>query len=449
MRRRRSATSCERMLVAGDALVLGRRLLATCDALSRLSCARGLWTSCAPRQAAADAARRRPRSPTAPRPSSSPPRATTCASRCMRWACSPRRCASAAARAGGGAARQQHQRLGRCARGPVLRAARHHPHRQRRRRGARRSTSSVGELFAQAAAALRADRVREGAARCAFAAARHVVHADPLLVERILRNLVSNAIRYTDDGSVLVSCRRRGGAAAAAGLGHRRRHRRGTSSSASSRSSTRCRRRLGAAADQRKGLGLGLAIVERLADLMGAPLGLRSEPGRGTVFTLELPLGRAAPRRAPALLAQGPGRSDARRAADRRRRGRAGGAPGPRGAAARAGARRCGFDSVAAVRAPGRAEAAAATPPALLIVDYRLEGGRSGIEAIARAALRFGAGVPAIVVTGSTMSDHEAEAQAHALPPADQAGAAEQAAGDDRLQARPGRASAAGPQPGW
>ena len=40
---------------------------------------------------------------------------------------------------------------------------------------------------------------------------RHAVHADPLLVERVVRNLVSNAIRYTEDGSVLVSCRRRTG----------------------------------------------------------------------------------------------------------------------------------------------------------------------------------------------------------------------------------------------
>ena len=40
---------------------------------------------------------------------------------------------------------------------------------------------------------------------------RHVAFADPLLVERIVRNLVSNAIRYTSDGSVLVSCRRRDG----------------------------------------------------------------------------------------------------------------------------------------------------------------------------------------------------------------------------------------------
>ncbi len=39
---------------------------------------------------------------------------------------------------------------------------------------------------------------------------QHVAFADPLLVERIVRNLLSNAIRYTSDGSVLVSCRRRG-----------------------------------------------------------------------------------------------------------------------------------------------------------------------------------------------------------------------------------------------
>ena len=54
-----------------------------------------------------------------------------------------------------------------------------------------------------------------------------VVFADPLLVERILRNLVSNAIRYTSDGSVLVGCRQRGDRRAGAGVGHRARHHRG------------------------------------------------------------------------------------------------------------------------------------------------------------------------------------------------------------------------------
>ena len=62
-----------------------------------------------------------------------------------------------------------------------------------------------------------------------FRGEQHVALADPVLLERVLRNLVSNAIRYTDDGGVLVSCRPRqpgGRQAAAAGVGHRHRHRR-------------------------------------------------------------------------------------------------------------------------------------------------------------------------------------------------------------------------------
>jgi len=51
--------------------------------------------------------------------------------------------------------------------------------------------------------------------------------------------------------------------------------------------------------------------------------------------------------------------------------------------------------------------------PALAIVDYRLEEGRTGIDALVALRRRFGAALPVIVVTGSTTSGHEAEAQAH------------------------------------
>ena len=122
---------------------------------------------------------------------------------------------------------------------------------------------------------------------------RHVVHADPLLVERILRNFVANAIRYTDDGSVLVSCPPARRARAAAGLGHRHR---ALPRSEQARIFEEFYQVPGTAAigaEQRKGLGLGLAIVKRLAQLMDAPLTLRSAPGHGSVFTLELPLGAA------------------------------------------------------------------------------------------------------------------------------------------------------------
>ena len=128
---------------------------------------------------------------------------------------------------------------------------------------------------------------------------QRVVHADPLLVERVLRNLVSNAIRYTHDGSVLVATRARGQRVllqvwdTGPGIGE---HERGRIFDEFYQVGG------GAAAspEQRKGLGLGLAIVKRLAALMQAPLSMHSRPGHGSVFTLELPRGaRRAPRLCP------------------------------------------------------------------------------------------------------------------------------------------------------
>jgi signal transduction histidine kinase/CheY-like chemotaxis protein len=238
----------------------------------------------------------------------------------------------------------------------------------------------------------------------------HVVHADPLLVTRVLRNLVSNAIRYTEDGVVLVSCRRRG----------ERLRLQVWDSGPGIQPAEQARifeefyqvpNTTPIAAGQRKGLGLGLAIVLRLARLMQAPLELRSVPGRGSVFTLEVPAGVAPRARAPEPAHGFP----------------AGLTLGGRlivivedDAAVRAGlevllrgwgASLLAFESVAAAEdwAAGRN----ATRPALLLVDYRLEGGRSGVDAIAALRRRFGASLPAIVMTGSTMSDHEAAAQQH------------------------------------
>jgi signal transduction histidine kinase/CheY-like chemotaxis protein len=240
---------------------------------------------------------------------------------------------------------------------------------------------------------------------------RRVAFADPLLVERIVRNLVSNAIRYTSDGSVLVSCRRRGERLllqvwdTGPGIGAEERAR--VFEEFYQVPGTRA-----LAAEQKKGLGLGLAIVKRLADLIGAPLALSSAVGRGSVFTLELPVGKA-PRVAE----------------------RAIGAKAPAGvtlagrtivivedeAAVREGlevlltgwgATIVAFDSVAAVRAWAGA-ADAATAPSLVIADYRLEEGESGVAAIAAVRRRFSASVPAIVVTGSSMTGHDKEAIEH------------------------------------
>jgi signal transduction histidine kinase len=114
-------------------------------------------------------------------------------------------------------------------------------------------------------------------------------YADPLLVERIVRNLLANAIRYTEDGGVLVGCRRRGERLLLqvwdTGVG--------IDAAEQERIYDEFYQVSGAAQRPAVGLGLGLAIVKRLAALMQAPLALRSVSGRGSVFTLELPLGRA------------------------------------------------------------------------------------------------------------------------------------------------------------
>ena len=239
-----------------------------------------------------------------------------------------------------------------------------------------------------------------------------VVHGDPLLVERILRNLVSNAIRYTNDGSVLVSCRQRGDKALLqvwdTGVGIREQER-----TRIFEEFYQVPNSVAVSPEQRKGLGLGLAIVKRLAGLMNAPLTVRSRPGHGTVFALELPLGQAPRVVAPQVPGKGPIRLTLA--------GRliviveddpavlAGLEVLLRGW----GADIASFDSVGASAAWAAASDPKVVKPDLLIVDFRLEEGKNGVDAIIALRSRFGASVPAILVTGSTMTGHDKDAQLH------------------------------------
>jgi signal transduction histidine kinase/CheY-like chemotaxis protein len=111
---------------------------------------------------------------------------------------------------------------------------------------------------------------------------------DPTLVERIVRNLVSNAIRYTERGGLLLGCRRQEGGLRIevwdTGRGipadkHREIFREFAQLDAVDR-------------DPHKGLGLGLAIVERLSKLLDHDVRLRSIPGKGSVFSVAIPRGR-------------------------------------------------------------------------------------------------------------------------------------------------------------
>ena len=111
------------------------------------------------------------------------------------------------------------------------------------------------------------------------------VQSDPMLVELILRNLVSNAIRYTEHGGVLVGCRQRGNKVVLevwdTGIGIEPTHQQEV---------FREFHQLGnPERDTRKGLGLGLAISDGLARALNHGLSLASKPGRGTVFRLTVP----------------------------------------------------------------------------------------------------------------------------------------------------------------
>ena len=120
--------------------------------------------------------------------------------------------------------------------------------------------------------------------------------SDPDLVQRILLNLVGNALRYTRSGGVLVSCRRRGDRVllevwdTGAGIPENARE----------EIFEEYIQLENPERDRAKGLGLGLAICRRLAGLLGASLGVRSRPGHGSVFWITLPLEHPARHASPA-----------------------------------------------------------------------------------------------------------------------------------------------------
>ncbi|MDB5976403.1 MAG: hybrid sensor histidine kinase/response regulator [Nevskia sp.] len=119
---------------------------------------------------------------------------------------------------------------------------------------------------------------------------RAVVHTDEDLLRRILQNFLSNAIRYTPQGRIVLGCRRAGDGVRIevwdSGIGIPQAQRAAIFEEF---------RRLDTGRNsQERGAGLGLAIVERTARLLGHAIGLRSWPGRGSVFSVTVPRGSSA-----------------------------------------------------------------------------------------------------------------------------------------------------------
>ena len=124
-----------------------------------------------------------------------------------------------------------------------------------------------------------------------------VVHSDSQLLARILRNLLTNALRYTEKGRVVLGCRRRADCldieVADTGIGIEEDQLQlifGEFQRAAS----------GRALDER-GLGLGLAIVDKLSGVLGCRVSVRSLPSQGSIFTVHVPYGDLSTRAASTI----------------------------------------------------------------------------------------------------------------------------------------------------
>jgi signal transduction histidine kinase/DNA-binding NarL/FixJ family response regulator len=246
---------------------------------------------------------------------------------------------------------------------------------------------------------------REKGLRLRTAPSSAWIRSDFILLERIMLNLVSNAVRYTNHGAVVVGCRRRGKALRIevwdSGIGIPEDQRRNIFGEFY---------QLGTAdGDRRSGLGLGLAIVDRLCGLLDHPIELISTPARGSRFSVSVPL-IAAPRQVvePSLVAKA--------LADP-----AGGKlvvvidddalvlDGMRGVLKSWG---CAVVTAASDDAAIAALAKHGQAPDLIISDYRLSNGKTGFEAIARLRSAMGAPIPAFLISGDTAPERLREASA-------------------------------------
>ncbi|HYH39061.1 MAG TPA: PAS domain-containing protein [Azospirillum sp.] len=232
------------------------------------------------------------------------------------------------------------------------------------------------------------------------------VTSDPALLERILRNLIENALKYTRSGRVLLGARRAGGAVRLevwdTGIGIPADKMEAIFEEFTQVNDTRTER----------GLGLGLAIVRRLAQMLEHRVTVRSVAGRGSVFAVELPrAGAPAPtvdvRRpandAPAGPAKDPAR-DVVLVIDDEAIILLGLKAMLEGWGYDVLAARSGDQALSLLEKDGRR-------PRMLLSDYQLQHGRTGPEALSAIQERVGHDVPGVILTGDASPERLAEAE--------------------------------------
>ena len=233
------------------------------------------------------------------------------------------------------------------------------------------------------------------------------VFNDPILVERVLRNLVSNAVRYTERGRVLIGCRRRGDAITVQvwDTGP------GIPAGEQERIFQEYFQLGNAGRDRAKGLGLGLAIVRRLTNLLEVPLRLRATPGRGSCFEFDLPLaGQPSPDEEASIVEQAfaPAKRRLIVVIDDEAQIRAAMSSVLAG---------WGHEVVVAGSGDEAMALLADLPrrPDLILCDLRLSAGETGTVTIELLRTEYNEAIPAILVTGDTAPDRLLEAKASGL----------------------------------
>jgi two-component system, chemotaxis family, CheB/CheR fusion protein len=227
---------------------------------------------------------------------------------------------------------------------------------------------------------------------------RQSVRSDPTLLELMIRNLVSNALKYTNRGKILLGCRRHGDRLRIeiwdTGIGIPEGQIKAIFEEFFQIDNP--------ARERTRGLGLGLSIVQRLGDLLGHAIEVRSRHGEGSVFSIEVPTvdtGSAIePRAGTQLPAKRIGEGESILVIEDD--------PSIRDAL------RLLFEANgyrAAVAADGKSAlqlvANGGTRPRVVVADYNLPNGLSGLDVAARLRATFDSALPILIVTGDISTE--------------------------------------------
>jgi len=221
-----------------------------------------------------------------------------------------------------------------------------------------------------------------------------LVRSDMQLLARILRNLLSNAIRYTPSGRVVLGCRRHGQRVSIqvwdSGIG--------IAEERLEEIFQEFKRGDVQRPNQDRGLGLGLAIVEKIAGILGHRIHVRSWPGKGSMFAIDVPLSATAPKPVPCVDMSEP-------MLERLRGARIWVLDND--AAICAGMRTllegwgCRVITALSEQDLARQVDSDHAEVDLLIADYHLDNDQNGVDAVARINARRRSAIPAMLITAN------------------------------------------------